>query len=127
MKEQAHPIDIHVGRRVRERRRALGVTQEKLGEALQLTFQQVQKYERGANRISASKLYEVAQVLRVPVAWFFDGGDAEATAAPRSADPRANREARDLVDAYKKLPSAKMRKQVLELVKSMALAGTDND
>ena len=69
----ANPVDLHVGARIRMRRRLQGVSQEKLAEALGLTFQQVQKYERGANRVSASKLYEIAAMLKAPVAYFFDG------------------------------------------------------
>src|ERR1700750_3211772 len=68
-----NPIDIHVGLQVRLRRKELKISQEKLAETLDLTFQQVQKYERGANRISASKLYEIARTLRVPIGWFFEG------------------------------------------------------
>ena len=68
-----NPIDLHVGARIRMRRRLLGVSQERLAEALGLTFQQVQKYERGANRVSASKLYEIARTLQTPVTYFFDG------------------------------------------------------
>ncbi len=68
-----NPVDLHVGARIRLRRRMQGVSQEKLADALGLTFQQVQKYERGANRVSASKLYEIAAALRAPVAYFFDG------------------------------------------------------
>ncbi len=67
-----HPIDIHVGARVRHRRSLLGMTQEKLGNALGLCFQQVQKYERGVNRISASKLYDLSRILDVPISFFFD-------------------------------------------------------
>jgi transcriptional regulator with XRE-family HTH domain len=66
-------VDQHVGMRVRVRRRALGISQEKLSEALNLTFQQVQKYERGANRISASKLYDIARALQAPISYFFEG------------------------------------------------------
>ncbi|MDB5468879.1 MAG: Cro/Cl family transcriptional regulator [Caulobacter sp.] len=66
-------VDLHVGRRIRQRRKALGVTQEQLADSLSLTFQQVQKYERGANRVSASKLYQIAATLQTPVAYFFDG------------------------------------------------------
>jgi transcriptional regulator with XRE-family HTH domain len=68
-----NPVDLHVGGRVRMRRKLLGVSQEQLADALGLTFQQVQKYERGANRVSASKLYEIAKTLQVPVSFFFDG------------------------------------------------------
>lgn len=71
----AHPIDVHVGRRVRLRRKELGISQQCVADGLGLTFQQVQKYERGANRISASKLYEIGRLLRVPIGWFFDGLD----------------------------------------------------
>src|SRR3954464_8804994 len=68
-----NPVDMHVGGRVRMRRKLLGVSQEQLADSLGLTFQQVQKYERGANRVSASKLYEIAKTLQVPVSFFFDG------------------------------------------------------
>ncbi len=71
-----HPVDIHVGARIRLRRTLLGMSQEKLGDAVSLTFQQIQKYERGANRVSASRLYQFAQVLSVPVSSFFDGLDS---------------------------------------------------
>src|ERR1700749_3490946 len=78
-----NPVDRHVGARIRMRRRIQGVSQEKLADALGLTFQQVQKYERGANRVSASKLYEIAAALKAPVAYFFDG----------LADPTSNQSA----------------------------------
>src|SRR5215212_8586427 len=68
-----NPVDLHVGARIRMRRKILGVSQEKLADDLGLTFQQVQKYERGANRVSASKLYEIARSLQTPVAFFFEG------------------------------------------------------
>lgn len=115
MMHEFHPVDVHVGRRVRDRRKALGITQERLGEQLGLTFQQVQKYERGVNRVSASKLFEIARVLQVPVNWFFEGDGAP----PAEPDIRDSREARELVEAYAKLPSAKVRRQVLDLVKTM--------
>lgn len=70
---QPDPVDVHVGRRVRQRRMAINLSQQKLGDALGLTFQQVQKYERGGNRISASRLHQIAHNLQVPVAWFFEG------------------------------------------------------
>lgn len=68
-----HPVDLHVGRRVRDLRKTLGVSQGRLADALGLTFQQVQKYERGTNRISASKLWDIARALKVDVAYFFHG------------------------------------------------------
>jgi transcriptional regulator with XRE-family HTH domain len=74
-----NPIDVHVGRRVRLRRKELGISQERLAVGLDLTFQQVQKYERGSNRVSASKLYEIARIMKVPVAFFFEGLDDPAS------------------------------------------------
>lgn len=73
--EAANPVDVHVGLRVRLRRKQMGLSQERLAEGLGLTFQQVQKYERGSNRISASKLFEISKLLEVPVAYFFEGID----------------------------------------------------
>ena len=85
-----NPIDVHVGSRIRLRRTLLGMSQERLAEAIGLTFQQVQKYERGANRVSASKLWEIAAALKTPVAYFYDGlGDQESLAAQRDA-PRTS-------------------------------------
>src|SRR3954452_5745259 len=81
-----HPVDRHVGLRIRMRRKEMGVSQERLAEALGITFQQVQKYERGANRVSASKLWDIAGALRTPVSYFYDGlGDQDAVAAQRDA------------------------------------------
>ena len=129
MSDLPHPVDIRVGQRVRERRKVLGITQDRLAQALDLTFQQVQKYERGVNRMSASKLFEAAQVLDVPVNWFFEG---EAIAAGRSAEPAgkrdsgqlSTRETRELLNAFLKL-DPKLRRQVLDLVKGMAQAKTN--
>ena len=82
-----HPVDIHVGSRVRMRRTLLGMSQEKLGDALALTFQQVQKYERGANRVGASRLFEISRILDVPVSFFFEEMAAETAAVtPYSVD-----------------------------------------
>src|SRR5262249_48391300 len=105
------PIDIHVGSRVRLRRNMLGLSQEKLGEAIGLTFQQVQKYERGANRIGASRLHDLSQVLDVPVSFFFDNTDpvrapaipagfAEPVAEAFAADPLCRRGTLAPVSAY---------------------------
>ena len=79
VKKQPHPIDVHVGRRVKMRRMLIGMSQEKLGEQLGLTFQQVQKYEKGANRIGASRLWDLSRILDVPVRFFFEGARAEAS------------------------------------------------
>ena len=131
------PVDIHVGSRVRLRRTLLGLSQEKLGEALGLTFQQVQKYERGANRIGASRLHQISQILDVPVSFFFEemaadvanlapAGRRSPTAAaevePFEHDPMAKRETLELVRAYYKIDDPKVRKRIFELTKAMAKA-----
>jgi len=128
------PVDIYVGSRIKMRRTALGMSQERLGDALGLTFQQIQKYERGTNRVSASRLAHIADALGVTVGWMFneDGGDP---ISPRDAfgfaeaqdgfgepgeEPRNPREALELVRAFYRIPSATQRKSVLEFMKSMA-------
>src|SRR5215469_4848440 len=85
--DKPNPIDVHVGSRVRLRRTLLGMSQEKLGEAIGLTFQQVQKYERGANRIGASRLYDLGRVLDVPVSFFFDDISPDTLAPPAETVP----------------------------------------
>lgn len=131
---KGHPIDIHVGHRVRLRRTLLGWSQERLAQALGLTFQQVQKYERGANRIGASRLFDLGRVLDVPVSFFFDDMAAEAGAAAAGragggegtaeyeADPMARRETRGLVDAYWQIAEPDLRRRVFELTKALARA-----
>src|SRR6201987_1636903 len=109
--DKPNPIDVHVGSRVRLRRNMLGLSQEKLGEAIGLTFQQVQKYERGANRIGASRLLELSRVLDVPVSFFYDETDpvrapaiptgfSEPSAGAVDSDPLRRRETVELVSAY---------------------------
>lgn len=121
------PIDVHVGSRVRLRRTLLGMSQEKLGEAIGLTFQQVQKYERGANRIGASRLHDLARVLDVPVSFFFDDmpGPQTASAEPTPAepgdpDPMAKRETLELVRAYYRIADPIVRKRIFDLTKAVA-------
>ena len=131
-----NPVDIHVGKRVRLRRTLLGISQEKLGDAIGLTFQQVQKYERGANRVGSSRLYEISRILDVPVSFFFDemSGDAaaavtdsspEAAEAPQQ-DPLAKRETLELVRAYYRIADPRIRKRIFELIKSIA-SDSDKD
>src|SRR5215510_4278859 len=112
--DKPNPIDVHVGSRVRLRRTLLGMSQEKLGEAIGLTFQQVQKYERGANRIGASRLFDLSRVLDVPVSYFFEEmssdvaqrtpsrirGLGETRSGPIEPDPMIKRETLELVRAY---------------------------
>lgn len=127
-----NPIDIHVGGRVRLRRTLLGMSQEKLGEAIGLTFQQVQKYERGANRIGASRLFDLCRVLDVPVGFFFDDMPDEVAArspgqirgmaeiqAEFEPDPMAKRETLELVRAYYKISDPKVRKRLFEMTKAL--------
>jgi transcriptional regulator with XRE-family HTH domain len=128
-----HPIDVHVGSRVRLRRNMLGLSQEKLGEAIGLTFQQVQKYERGANRIGASRLMELSEVLDVPVSFFYDDTDpVRAPAIPMGlsespqegfdSDPLRKRETQELVDAYYAIEDAAARRRLFDLAKTLAAA-----
>jgi transcriptional regulator with XRE-family HTH domain len=119
----AHPVDEHVGARLRQLRKAVGMSQQVLGERLGLTFQQVQKYERGTNRVSASKLHEAALILGVSIADFFEGLPAsgleepsESLAVKMSAEP----ELRRLVSLYQTLPKGEPRKRLLDLVEVMA-------
>jgi transcriptional regulator with XRE-family HTH domain len=128
-----NPIDVHVGLQVRLRRKALKISQEKLAEALGLTFQQVQKYERGANRISASKLYEIARALRVSIAWFFEGlgdptaepaeGGEEMEAAPFAHNFLMSQEGVDLANLFPRLPQRRVRRRLVELVRSLVEEG----
>ena len=135
-----NPIDIHVGRRVRQRRKTLGVTQERLAEDLGLTFQQVQKYERGANRVSASKLYEIARSLRTSIGYFFEGLADPSTAhdTPGMAEPSTEQfvteflmtpEGLELAEMFPKIKKARVRRRVLDLVRSMVEEenGADGD
>lgn len=132
--EQPNPIDIQVGSRVRLRRNMLGMSQERLGEAIGLTFQQVQKYERGANRIGASRLHELSRVLDVPVSFFFDdmdpvrapaipGGFAEEPAEPFESDPLRRRETLELVEAFYAIDDVGVRRRLFELAKALAADG----
>jgi transcriptional regulator with XRE-family HTH domain len=128
-----NPVDVHVGNRVRLRRTLLGMSQEKLGESLGLTFQQVQKYERGANRIGASRLWDLSRVLDCPVAFFFEEMDQQTASAsprnlsvetpdlePREGDQMTKRETLELVRAYYKIRDYHVRRRIYELAKSLA-------
>lgn len=123
-KGKPHDVDIHVGSRVRLRRSALGLSQDQLGAAIGLSFQQVQKYERGANRIGASRLYEMSKVLHTPISFFFENfgeqGLAEEGGSTYQADPVMKREALELMRAYHQILDPKERKKVLKLVQALA-------
>jgi transcriptional regulator with XRE-family HTH domain len=120
-----HPIDRHVGLRIRMRRKEMSFSQEKLAEALGLTFQQVQKYERGANRVSASKLWEVAQALKTSVSYFYEGlaevpGETPlGLAAPSAQEFLLTNEGMELAATFPKIGRPRLRRKVLELVRAM--------
>ena len=126
------PIDIHVGSRVRLRRTLLGMSQEKLGRDLGLTFQQIQKYERGANRIGSSRLYKLSRIMDVPVSFFFEEMPDETASRARAlrektgetfkTEQLSKRETLELVRAYYRIENPKVRKRIFELVK--AVGGT---
>lgn len=121
-----NPVDVHVGSRVRLRRTLLGMSQERLGEALGLTFQQVQKYERGANRIGASRLFDLARALQVPIGFFFDDlpeglvDGSPPAASSQDDDPMQRRETIELVRAFYRIPDSTARRRLYELTRSIA-------
>lgn len=123
-KGKPHDVDIHVGSRVRLRRSALGLSQDQLGAAIGLSFQQVQKYERGANRIGASRLYEMSKVLQTPISFFFENLNnqelKEESNASYQADPAMERETLELMRAYHQIEDPKQRKKILKLVQVVA-------
>lgn len=127
-KKVPNPIDVHVGSRVRLRRMLVGMSQEKLGDMLGLTFQQVQKYEKGANRVGASRLYQISQILGVSVQFFFDdmpeaedrGGNSEGSTSPYVMDFVSSAEGLQLNRAFTRIDKPAVRKKLLELVKSLS-------
>lgn len=130
--KKPNPIDIHVGGRVRLRRMMLGMSQEKLGEQLGITFQQIQKYEKGTNRIGASRLQNIAAVLSVPVGFFFDGAPGPGEiAAPDSksgsyvVDFLSSSEGLQLNRAFVRISDARVRRRVVDLVRALAGDMTD--
>jgi transcriptional regulator with XRE-family HTH domain len=135
-KKAPNPIDKHVGSRVRMRRMMLGMSQEKLGDALALTFQQVQKYEKGTNRIGASRLQQISHILQVPVAFFFEGAphlgegavaDAMETAPSPTyvSDFLATSDGLSLTKAFMRIPDPKLRRRIVDLVQQ--IAGEDTE
>lgn len=129
MKKSPNPIDRHVGSRVRMRRMLIGLSQEKLGDALDLTFQQVQKYEKGTNRIGASRLQQISGVLGVPVEFFFEGapqhdaaapgGFAEASSPSYQADFLSTSEGVRLMRAFLRVRNADVRRRLVDLVEAL--------
>lgn len=133
-KKAPNPIDKHVGSRVRMRRMMLSMSQEKLGDALGLTFQQVQKYEKGTNRIGASRLQQISQILQVPVAFFFEGapdvpsnfsgGMHEAPSPSYVSDFLATSDGLALTKAFMRIRDSKLRRRIVDLVEQ--IAGVDD-
>jgi len=129
-KKLSNPIDKHVGSRVRMRRMMLSMSQEKLGDALDLTFQQVQKYEKGTNRIGASRLQQIANILQVPVSFFFEGapyvgghhssGMGKAPSPAYVSDFLATSDGLALVKAFTHIKNKKLRRSIVELAKQIA-------
>ncbi len=131
-----HPIDIHVGKRLRMRRTILGMSQENLGTAIGVTFQQIQKYERGVNRIGSSRLYEFSKLMTVPVSYFFDEMDKNAPAmtagvaesasafehekAPTEQDKMSSRETLEMMRSFYRISDTRIRKRVIDLIKALA-------
>lgn len=119
----AHPVDVHVGKRVRHRRWLTGMTQQQLAEQVGIKFQQIQKYETGANRVSASRLWDIAEALDVPVSFFFEGLDeSEKDAADKTAIPvdlMGDKEALDLVRSYYSIPE-NQRRRLFELARVLS-------
>ena len=132
VKKAPNPIDKHVGSRVRLRRMMLGMSQEKLGDALDLTFQQVQKYEKGTNRIGASRLQQISLILQVPVSFFFEGAPTSGERAESDEPPAptyvseflASSEGLALTKAFMQIEDLKVRRRIVDLVE--AIVGGDN-
>jgi transcriptional regulator with XRE-family HTH domain len=128
-KKKPNPIDIHVGSRIRLRRTMLGMSQEKLGESLGITFQQIQKYEKGTNRVGASRLQNISGILNVPVSFFFEdapgentsaSGLAEASSSNYVVDFLSSSEGLQLNRAFVKITDPKVRRKLVDLVKALA-------
>lgn len=132
-KKKPNPIDIHVGSRIRLRRTMLGMSQEKLGESLGITFQQIQKYEKGTNRVGASRLQNIAGILNVPVSFFFEDapgdqpgsatGMAEASSSNYVVDFLSSSEGLQLNRAFVKISDPKVRRRIVDLVKTLSAEG----
>jgi transcriptional regulator with XRE-family HTH domain len=114
-----HPVDVHVGKRVRHRRWMLGVTQQQLAEQVGIKFQQIQKYETGMNRISASRLWDIAEALDAPISFFFEGLDGQAGAEDVRGDLMSDKEALELVRSYYAIPETQ-RKRLFDLARVLS-------
>ncbi len=137
-----NPVDIYVGAKVKSRRLILGLSQEDLAKSIGLTFQQVQKYERGTNRISVSRMVDICRVLKAPVDYFFEGsfalnkvgsrnlatkGFSDTKQVTLEPDPLTKRDVLELVRAYSGIKSPQMKKQILEMAKAMSSSAKDSE
>lgn len=125
------PVDVHVGTRLRQRRTLLGMSQEKLAAAFGVSFQQIQKYERGANRVSASRLHQLTRILNVPVGYFFEGMTEGAPNGiglhpVHDSEMVASRETLELVRAYYRIEDATVRRRLVDLLRSLGPDGTEH-
>ncbi|MFZ4126160.1 MAG: helix-turn-helix domain-containing protein [Rickettsiales bacterium] len=133
----SHPVDVHVGKRLRLKRTIMGLSQESIGKSIGVTFQQIQKYERGINRMGASRLYDFAKTLNVPVSYFFEGFGDELTAdspvyGMAEGQPPAfehesvsSHETMDIMRAYYKIKNPAVRNRIIELIKAVSEENAD--
>lgn len=141
---QPNPIDVHVGNRIRLRRTLLGISQEKLASLLGLTFQQIQKYEKGANRVGASRLWDISKILETPISFFYEDMNKDIEQEQSSiegkqlflqedgveftSDPMQREETLELVRAYYKIPNRNAAKQLFDLIVTLSKTSyTNND
>jgi len=114
-----HPVDVHVGKRIRQRRWMIGMTQQQLADAVGIKFQQIQKYETGMNRVSASRLWDIAATIDVPISYFFEGLDRAEGAAEVNEDMMGSKQAMELIRAFHSIPDAQ-RKRLLDLARVLS-------
>lgn len=120
LRDMFHPTDVHIGRRIRERRVELGMSQSALAEQLGITFQQVQKYERGGNRVSGSRLWDISRVLGVNVSHFFEGLQEQPNAAAQEDSMPLTRQSLEVARAINSIPEGEVKSQIVKLVKTFA-------
>jgi len=121
-----HPIDIHVGKRIRFKRKMVGLTQSDLGEKVSLTFQQIQKYEKGENRVSASKLFQIAQILKTSVSFFFEGYKENVANDSMEDITIDDKQSINLVQSFKAIKNPKLKKRIMMLIDSVSSEDSDS-
>ena len=123
--KKPNAVDVHVGALIRARRKVMGMSQTTLADSVGITFQQVQKYERGTNRVSASRLFQLARALDTPITWFFEDIESDRAARDKAVDsedgdPMSRRETLELVRVYSRIDDRKVRKKLYEMAKALA-------